>query len=240
MEEVLGVVVLGRAARNGANIKNRQPLGQMYVQAEKVLDEEMQQIIREELNVKQIRFVTDTGDFVSYSFKPQLKTVGPKYGKQLGEIRQALADLDGSAAKAQLDADGKLTLSLSGGEVELTAEDLLIDVVQKEGFYTVSDHGVTVALDCTLTDALIEEGTVREIISKIQNMRKEKDAGFEVTDHITVSFTDADEALAKTIRDNEAQIAAEVLADRVCYDSPVGAPKAWNINGHPVTIGIAK
>ena len=240
MEEVLGVVVLGRAARNGANIKNRQPLGQMYVQAEKVLDEEMQQIIREELNVKQIRFVTDTGDFVSYSFKPQLKTVGPKYGKQLGEIRQALADLDGSAAKAQLDADGKLTLSLSGGEVELTAGDLLIDVVQKEGFYTVSDHGVTVALDCTLTDALIEEGNVREIISKIQNMRKEKDAGFEVTDHITVSFTNADEALAKTIRDNEAQIAAEVLADRVCYDSPVGVPKAWNINGHPVTIGIAK
>ena len=237
MKAVVDIVVLGRAARNGANCKNRQPLGKMYVQAPQTLDGFYADIIADELNVKSVEFTEDTSAFMSYTFKPQLKTVGPKYGKQLGEIRQALTDLDGNAAKAELDQNGVLTLSLPSGEVKLAVEDLLIDTAQTQGYYTVSDKGITVALDTNLTPELIEEGFVREIVSKIQTMRKE--AGFEVMDRITVSVTGNDKVQDLVAR-NWDTIGGDVMASDVKLGESVGYVKDWSINGEAVTLGVEK
>ena len=189
MDLVLKIVVLGRAARNGSNRKNRQPLAQMFVKAEEELGDFYKEIIEDELNIKAVTFTQDVSAFTSYSFKPQLKTLGPKYGKRLGEIRTALMELDGSAAKKELDANGVLRLELQGGAVELAPEDLLIEMTQSDRYFTVEDGGVTVAIDTELTEALIEEGFVRELVSKFQTMRKE--AGYDVTDRIQVRCEEA-------------------------------------------------
>ena len=237
MDKVLEIVVLGRAARNGSSLKNRQPLAAMYVKLDGTLDTFYTDIIRDELNVKKVVFTNEVDDLVTYQFKPQLKTVGPKFGKQLSEIRTALSELDGSAAKKQLDKDGALTLSLPSGDVTLTAEDLLIDAKQKEGFYTVSDRGITVAIDTVLTDELIEEGFIRELISKIQTMRKE--AGFNVTDHINVTIEGSKKVTGIAVaRQND--IMGDTLADSVKAETPTGFTKEWDINGENVTIGVKK
>ncbi len=237
MQDVVDIVVLGRAARNGANCKNRQPLGQMFVQVADTLDGYFTEIIAEELNVKAVTFTADTSAFMSYTFKPQLKTVGPKYGKQLGDIRQALTDLDGNAAKATLDRDGAIALSLASGDVTLTVEDLLIDTAQTEGYYTVSDKGITVALDTNLTEDLIEEGFVREVVSKIQTMRKE--AGFEVTDKITV-YVAGNDKVAALLTKNAESVLGDVMATALKTDTLAGYQKEWNINGETVTLGVEK
>ena len=237
MDKVLEIVVLGRAARNGSSLKNRQPLAAMYVKLDGTLDAFYTDIIRDELNVKKVVFTNEVDDLVTYQFKPQLKTVGPKFGKQLSEIRTALSELDGSAAKKQLDKDGALTLPLPSGDVTLTAEDLLIDAKQKEGFYTVSDRGITVAIDTVLTDELIEEGFIRELISKIQTMRKE--AGFNVTDHINVTIEGSEKVTGIAVaRQND--IMGDTLADSVKAETPTGFTKEWDINGENVTIGVKK
>ncbi len=237
MEEVLEIVVLGRAARNGAALKNRQPLSVMYVKSDQKLDAFYTDIIKEELNIKQVLFTDDAEGFVSYAFKPQLKTVGPKFGKQLNEIRTALGEIDGTAAKAALDRDGVLKLSLPSGEVTLETEDLLIDTKQKEGFYTVSDRGITVSIDTALTPELIEEGFVRELISKIQTMRKE--AGFNVTDHISITLTGS-ETVSGVAAAKQQEIMGDTLADRLTLAVPAGFVKEWDINGEPCTIGVEK
>lgn len=237
MEEVLKIVVMGRAARNTANIKNRQPIGTMYVKAEKVLDDFYQDIIREELNVKQIVFAEDVSAFTTYSFKPQLKTVGPKYGKQMGGIKAYLASMDGSAAMETLKTAGALTFAVEGTEVSLAQEDLLIEMAQKEGFVAEADNYVTVVLDTNLTEELIEEGFVYEIISKIQTMRK--DAGFEVMDHIKVTFN-GNEKVAQIAERNEKVIAGKVLAQSIGTEGDLAVSKEWNVNGETVTIGIEK
>ena len=237
MDKVLEIVVLGRAARNGSSLKNRQPLAAMYVKLDGTLDAFYTDIIRDELNVKKVVFTNEVDDLVTYQFKPQLKTVGPKFGKQLSEIRTALSELDGSAAKKQLDKNGALTLPLPSGDVTLTAEDLLIDAKQKEGFYTVSDRGITVAIDTVLTDELIEEGFIRELISKIQTMRKE--AGFNVTDHINVTIEGSKKVTGIAVaRQND--IMGDTLADSVKAETPTGFTKKWDINGENVTIGVKK
>ena len=237
MDKVLEIVVLGRSARNGSSLKNRQPLATMYVKLEGELESFYTEIIRDELNIKNVSFTSAVDDFVSYSFKPQLKTLGPKYGKQLGEIRNILAEIDGSAAKKELDSQGVLKLNISTGEIELSAEDLLIEAQQKEGFFTVSDRGITVAIDTKLTTELIEEGFVREIVSKLQTMRKE--AGFNVTDHISItiegSATVTDIAVAKADA-----IVGDTLADALTVATPEGFVKEWNINGEKVTLGVKK
>ena len=239
MQEVLDIVVLGRAARNGANIKNRQPLSKMYVQADKSLDEELSSIIRDELNVKEIDFVTDASGFVSYAFKPQLKTVGPKYGRLLNGIKEYLANVDGSAAKAQLDAEGAVKFEVNGEPVELTEEDLLISSVQKEGLYSVSDYGVNVVLDTTLNEELIAEGYVNELISKIQTMRKE--AGFEVMDHIIVHFKESGSTEIESVFEKFGDtIKHDVLADNIVNDEGGSYSKQWDINGLTVTLGVEK
>ena len=235
MDEVLSVVVLGRAARNGANIKNRQPLANITVVTDKILGKQYTDIIRDELNVKEVIFTDSANGLVSYSFKPQLKTLGPKYGKQLGEIRTLLASLDGAAAKKELDEKGFITLALSTGAVELTADDLLISAEQLENSFAVTDNGYTIALDTELTDELIAEGFVREIISKIQTMRKEAD--FNVTDHIAVTIRGS-EKLEKIIGGKLNDIAGDVLADTVELASPDGIVKEWDINGEKAVIGV--
>ena len=235
MDEVVSIVVLGRAARNGSNIKNRQPLNTMYVQSEKKVEGYFTDIIREELNVKNVDFVEDASGFVTYIFKPQLKTLGPKYGKQLGEIREALSNLD-SSAKATLDADGKLVLNLASGDVELTPEDILLETKQKEGVFTVSDRGVTVALDTELTPELIEEGFVKELISKIQTMRKDSD--FNVMDRITVTLS-GNEKLLTIAKSNEATISGVVLSDSICGGDGANG-KEWDINGEKVVIAVER
>ncbi len=235
MEFILNVVVLGRSARNGANIKNRQPLSEIYVKTDREVSDYYRDIVEDELNVKKAVFVSDVSAFSSYSFKPQLKTVGPKYGKHLGEIKKTLSELDGNAAMAELEEKGALKFSFGGDDVVLTKDDLLIEVMQKEGYYSVADHGITVALNITLTDALIEEGYVRELISKIQTMRK--DAGFDVTDHIMLSV-DGNEKLAGVLERNLAAISKSVLADG--FDTDGGISKEWDINGENVTITVKK
>ena len=237
MDKVLEIVVLGRAARNGSSLKNRQPLAAMYVKLDGTLDAFYTDIIRDELNVKKVVFTNEVDDLVTYQFKPQLKTVGPKFGKQLSEIRTALSELDGSAAKKQLDKDGALTLPLPSGDVTLTAEDLLIDAKQKEGFYTVSDRGITVAIDTVLTKEIIEEGLVRELISKIQTMRKE--AGFNVTDHISVTL-EGSAKVTQTALSNQESIKGDTLAEAISLQAPDGFTKEWDINGESVTIGVKK
>ena len=208
MEEVLDTVVMGRAARNTANIKNRQPIAQMYVKADHALSDFYVEIIEEELNVKKVTFTDDVRAFTSYTFKPQLKTVGPKYGKLLGKIREALTNLDGSAAMDTLNETGALTFDFDGQEVVLTKDDLLIDVAKKDGYVTEEDNYVTVVLDTNLTPELIEEGFVREVISKIQTMRKE--AGFEVMDHIGV-YQSGNDKIAELIKNNADEIKSEVM-----------------------------
>ena len=237
MEKVLEIVVLGRAARNGSSRKNRQPLNVMYVKLDGELEETYTDIIKEELNVKKVDFTGEVDNFVTYTFKPQLKTLGPKYGKQLGEIRTALASIDGNAAKKQLDQTGKLVLTLSSGDIELQTEDLLIDAVQKEGFFTLSDNGITVALDTVLTDELIAEGFVRELISKIQTMRKE--AGFNVTDHIEITISGSQTVTDIALK-YKSDIAGDTLADSLNNTAPTGFVKEWDINGETVNIGVKK
>ncbi len=237
MQDVLQIVVLGRAARNGANCKNRQPLGKMYVQVDDELDAFFTAIIEDELNIKSVELIRDAGAFMSYSFKPQLKTLGPKYGKQLGDIRTALAALDGNAAKAELDEKGAITLALPSGEVVLAPEDLLIETTQTEGYYTVSDRGITVAIDTRLTPGLIEEGFVREIVSKLQTMRKE--AGFEVMDTITV-YVSSNERVRQVLEKNRDAVLADVMATALRGGESGGYAKEWNINGETVTLGVEK
>ncbi len=237
MDLVLKIVVSGRACRNTANIKNRQPVGQMYIKAEFELSDYFKDIIADELNVKKVDFTDDVSAFTSYSFKPQLRTVGPKYGKLLGKIRGALADIDGNKAMAELKSEGKLTFNFDGDIVELTEEDLLIDAAQTEGYVSDTQYDVTVVIDTNLTPELIEEGFVRELISKIQTMRKEAD--FQVTDHIVVSVMDNDK-LTAIVKANEAQIKSEVLADEVVYGSENGYAKEWNINGEAVKLSVMK
>ena len=237
MDTVLKVVVLGRAARNGAAMKNRQPLAKMYVKAEDEVGEYYKEIIEDELNIKSVEFTNDVSNFTSYSFKPQLKTLGPKYGKQLGEIRTALSNLDGSAAKKQLDSTGVLKLALSSGEIELAPEDLLIEMTRSEKYYSVEDGGITVAIDTELTDALVEEGFVREIISKLQTMRKEAD--FNVMDHIYV-YVKGSEKITSIMQRNLPVIENDTLADALNLDKLDGYTKEWDINGETATLGVKR
>ena len=237
MELVLQMVVAGRACRNTANIKNRQPIGKMYVKAEKELSEFFQEIVEEELNVKSMEFAEDVSAFTSYTFKPQLRTVGPKYGKLLGGIKQYLTNVDGNAAMAELKEEGHITFDVNGSEVVLTEEDLLIDAAQMEGYVSITDKNVTVVLDTNLTEELIEEGFVREIVSKIQTMRKE--ANFEVTDHIIV-YMDGNDKLRAITEKNVEDVKSDVLAEEVAFGSTDGFVKDWSINGENVTLGVKK
>ena len=238
MEEVLKVVVLGRAARNTANIKNRQPIGRMFVKAETALPEFYQEIIQEELNVKKVEFTDDVRAFTSYSFKPQLRTVGRKYGKYVNEIKEILAGLDGNQAMDTLNETDLLSFETQDGtKVELAKEDLLIDMAQVPGFVSEGDNFVTVVLDTNLTPELIEEGFVREIISKIQTMRKE--AGFEVMNHINV-FQDGNDKLAEILKKHTEEIKKEVLADNILIGTMGGYTKEWDINGEKGMFGVEK
>ncbi len=237
MKELLEIVVLGRACRNTANIKNRQPIGTMYVKAEKKMSEFYTDIIADELNVKEVKFADDVESFISYSFKPQLRTVGPKYGKLLGGIRQALTDINGTAAMNELRTNGVLKLDINGNDVELTEEDLLIETAQTEGYVSESDGETSVVLDTNLTPELIEEGFVREIISKIQTMRKE--AGFEVMDKIKV-YAHGNDKIQEVMKAHEDEIKSEVLADEMVLGETDGYVKEWNINKEAVTMGVKK
>ena len=237
MDHVLKIVVLGRAARNESGIKNRQPIARMMVKAPYEIPEFYQEIITEELNIKKVEMTDDADSFISYTFKPQLKTVGPKFGKLVGGIRKALSEINGSAAMKELNEQGILTLDINGTEAVLSRDDLLIDMAQSEGFETQSDGKVTVVLDKTLTPELLEEGFVRELISKIQTMRKE--AGFEVMDRIRL-YVSGNEKLEKIIRDNAATIGRDVLADDYTVGETAGYTKDWKINGEPVTLGVEK
>ena len=237
MEDVLNAVVIGRACRNATNIKNRQPIGQMFIKAPWKLDDFFTDIIADELNVKKVEYKDDVRDFTSYTFKPQLKTLGPKYGKFLGEIRKQLGELDGNAAMDELNKVGFITLQANGQDIQLEKADLLIEMTQQEGFVASSDKGITVVMDTNLTPELLEEGFIREVISKIQTMRK--DAGFEVMDkiHVTVSGNDKISAL---IDKNAAQITKIVLAEDITEGEAKGFTKEWNINGEQVTLGVER
>ena len=237
MEELLEIVVLGRACRNTANIKNRQPIGTMYVKAEKAMDKFYTDIIADELNVKEVKFADDVESFISYSFKPQLRTVGPKYGKLLNGIRTALSEIDGTAAMKELRDNGVLVLDIAGNRVELAEEDLLIETAQSEGYVTETDGETSVVLDTNLTPELIQEGFVREIISKIQTMRKE--AGFEVMDKIIVYAKDNDKIM-DIMKANQDEIKREVLAENIILGEAEGYTKEWNINKEAVTLGVSK
>ena len=237
MEELLEIVVLGRACRNTANIKNRQPIGTMYVKAEKAMDKFYTDIIADELNVKEVKFADDVESFISYSFKPQLRTVGPKYGKLLNGIRTALSEVDGTAAMKELRDNGVLVLDIAGNRVELAEEDLLIETAQSEGYVTETDGETSVVLDTNLTPELIQEGFVREIISKVQTMRKE--AGFEVMDKIIVYAKDNDKIM-DIMKANQDEIKREVLAENIILGEAEGYTKEWNINKEAVTLGVSK
>ena len=237
MEELLEIVVLGRACRNTANIKNRQPIGTMYVKAEKAMDKFYTDIIADELNVKEVKFADDVESFISYSFKPQLRTVGPKYGKLLNGIRTALSEIDGTAAMKELRDNGVLVLDIAGNKVELAEEDLLIETAQSEGYVTETDGETSVVLDTNLTPELIQEGFVREIISKVQTMRKE--AGFEVMDKIIVYAKDNDKIM-DIMKANQDEIKREVLAENIVLGEAEGYTKEWNINKEAVTLGVSK
>ena len=237
MEELLEIVVLGRACRNTANIKNRQPIGTMYVKAEKAMDKFYTDIIADELNVKEVKFADDVESFISYSFKPQLRTVGPKYGKLLNGIRTALSEIDGTAAMKELRDNGALVFDIAGNRVELAEEDLLIETAQSEGYVTETDGETSVVLDTNLTPELIQEGFVREIISKVQTMRKE--AGFEVMDKIIVYAKDNDKIM-DIMKANQDEIKREVLAENIILGEAEGYTKEWNINKEAVTLGVSK
>ncbi len=235
MDEVLKVVVFGRAARNTANIKSRQPIANMYIKAAKTLDDYFVDILRDELNVKNVEFKEDLSAFTAYSFKPQLRTVGPKYGKHLNAIKEYLANVDGNKAMSELKADGVIKFTADDTEIALTEEDLLIDVAKMEGYVTEGDNYVTVVIDTTLTPELIEEGYVREVISKIQTMRKDSD--FQVTDRIKVYVT-GNSKIADVMEKNADEIKRVVLADAFVMDAACDNSKEWNINGEKVTIGV--
>jgi len=237
MEELLKIVVLGRAARNTANIKNRQPIGTMYIKADKEMGQFYTDIIADELNVKEVKFANDVESFISYSFKPQLRTVGPKYGKLLNGIRTALAEINGTEAMNELRFTGLLTLDINGNKVELSEEDLLIETAQTEGYVTEADGDISVVLDTNLTPELIEEGFVREIVSKVQTMRKE--AGFEVMDKIHIYAKDNDKIL-ELMKNHKEEIMSEVLAEDMTLGTTDGYVKEWNINKEPVVLGVAK
>ena len=237
MDIVLKAVVMGRACRNTANIKNRQPVNTMFVKAEYELTDFYKDIIADELNVKKVVFTNDVREFTSYTFKPQLRTVGPKYGKQLGAIKKYLEELDGNAAMDTLQKDSALKFTAGDVEVSLTEEDLLIEMTQKEGYVTEADNSMTVVLDTNLTPELIEEGFVLELISKIQTMRK--DAGFEVTDHIRVAFADNDK-IEEIAQKHEKEIAGKVLADALSVKNELSVAKEWNVNGENVKISVER
>ncbi len=237
MDAVLKIVVMGRACRNSANIKNRQPIGTMYVKAPAALSDFYTEIIADELNVKKVEFSEDVSKYTDYTFKPQLRTVGPKYGKYLGKIKEALAALDGNAAMAELKAKGSITLDSVSPDVVLSEEDLLVTMTQMKGYQTEGDNTVTVVLDTNLTDELIEEGFVREIISKIQTMRKE--AGFEVMDRILLSYA-AQGQVAAVFEGHGEEICGEVLAESLTAVTVSGYTKEWNINGEKVTLGVER
>jgi isoleucyl-tRNA synthetase len=237
MDELLKIVVLGRACRNTANIKNRQPIGKMFVKADKKMDEFFTDIIADELNVKEVTFADNVESFISYSFKPQLRTVGPKYGKLLNGIRQTLTDIDGTKAMKELKTNGVLTLDIDGNKVELTEEDLLIETAQTEGYVTETEGDISVVLDTNLTSELIEEGFVREIISKVQTMRKEAD--FEVMDKICV-YAQGNEKIISIMKAHQDEIKAEVLAEEIVLGDTKGYVKEWNINKEQVTMGVTR
>ena len=237
MDEVLDIVVLGRAARNKANIKNRQPISDLYVVAQTRLDSFYTDIIRDELNVKNVEFRDSVEEFITYTFKPQLRTVGPKYGKQLNQIRAALAEINGAEAMKQLEDEGMLRFNFDGVDVELTRDDLLIDTGKSDDFVSEGDNKVTVVLKTVMTPELIEEGFVREIISKVQTMRKE--AGFEVMDHITLCV-DKNARIEKIITDNAATIKTETLTDELVCGQTRGYVKTWELNGESVEMGVEK
>ena len=237
MDEVLEIVVMGRACRNTANIKNRQPIGKMFVKASFTLSDFYTDIIKDELNVKEMAFTDDVREFTSYSFKPQLRTVGPKYGKHLNAIKTALTELDGNKAMDELKATGELKLDIAGEEIVLLESDLLIDTAQMEGYVSESDNDITVVLDTNLTPELIEEGYVREIISKVQTMRKE--AGFEVMDKIHIYAKDNDRIL-ELMKNHKEEIMSEVLAEDMTLGTTDGYVKEWNINGETVTLAVEK
>ncbi len=237
MSFILDVVTLGRAVRNTAGIKNRQPLSVIYIKTDRKVSDYYRDIVKDELNVKRAEFVPDVSAFSSYSFKPQLKTVGPKYGKLLGRIKNALAELDGNAAMNELETQGALHFDFDGEPVELTRDDLLIEVEHKEGFASMADKGITAALDTTLTDELIEEGYVREIISKVQTMRKDSD--FNVTDHIELHIVGNSKLYDIAVK-NADVIKTSVLADSMDPDAADGVTKEWQINGEDVTLTVVK
>ena len=237
MEDVLNAVVIGRACRNATNIKNRQPIGQMFIKAPWKLDDFFTDIIADELNVKKVEYKDDVRDFTSYTFKPQLKTLGPKYGKFLGEIRKQLGELDGNAAMDELNKVGFITLQVNGQDIQLEKADLLIEMTQQEGFVASSDKGITVVMDTNLTPELLEEGFIREVISKIQTMRKE--AGFEVTDHINV-YQDNNDKIAAIFKKYADTMKGEVLADHIFLGQMGGYAKEWNINGETGMLGVEK
>ena len=237
MEDVLNAVVIGRACRNATNIKNRQPIGRMFIKAPWKLNEFFTDIIADELNVKSVEYKDDVRDFTSYTFKPQLKTLGPKYGRFLGEIRKQLTELDGNKAMDELNNAGFITLQVNGQDIRLEKADLLIEMTQMEGYVANSDKGITVVMDTNLTPELIEEGFVREIVSKIQTMRK--DAGFEVMDRIKV-YVSGNDRIADLMQRNAEQVKSVVLADDIIDSEAEGFVKEWNINGENVTLGVEK
>ncbi len=237
MDRVLQIVVLGRAARNTSGIKNRQPIGEMLVKADAKLPEYYIRIVEDELNVKHVTFTDDVSKYTDYEFKPQLKTVGPKYGKQVGAIKAALASIDGPAAYEELTKTGEIRLTEAGEEIILTEEDLLISVTQMEGFAVEAGNDITVVLDEHLTPELIEEGLLREIVSKVQTMRKE--AGFEVMDRITLTYV-AEPEICDVFEAHREEIQKDVLATDLLPGELSGYRKEWDINGHKVVLGVGK
>ncbi len=237
MKELLDIVVLGRACRNTANIKNRQPIGKMYIKTEGGLSDFYKEIIADELNVKEVVFTDDVKEFTTYSFKPQLRTLGRRFGSRLNGLKEVLSGLDGNAAMEQLNAAGEITVNVGGVDEVLASEDLLVESAQMEGYVSEADHGITVVLDTNLTPELIEEGFVREVISKVQTMRK--DAGFEVTDHICL-YQQGNDRIKEIMETNAGQIKAEVLAEEIVWDQAEGHTAEWKINGEAVTLGVVK
>lgn len=237
MAEALNIVVLGRAARNAANIKNRQPLPTMYVQGAE-LPEMYVSIIADELNVKKVEFVADASAFISYKVKPQLKTLGPRYGKVLPKINAYLqGEGIGDRVVAAHKAGQAYTFELDGVSVSLADADVLVEPMQKAGFVSQTEHDLSVVLDTNLTPALIEEGFVRELVSKVQTMRKE--AGFEVTDHIALTYAGS-ARIAEIFAAHSAEIAADTLSDSISEGDAKGFVKEWDVNGEHVTLGVAK
>ena len=237
MELVLEAVVIGRACRNEANTKQRQPLAKMYVKSNNSLSEFYQDIIKDELNVKAIEFTDDVSGFTNYTFKPQLKTLGRRFGARLNALKEVLSSLDGSKAFAELNEKGSITVEVTGETEVLEKDDLLIEAAKREGFVSGEDNGITVVLDTNLTPELIEEGFVREVISKVQTMRK--DSGFEVMDRITV-YVSGNDTIKAVCEKNEDSIKKVVLADEIVYNSTEGTVKDWNLNGEDVTLGVKK